>query len=408
LLAIAVGMTMVARGWGQGAPFTIAPPSLPEPTADQKNGVLRSSGLLFVEHPKGDRAQVPCIHWKTQHKEDGGGNGPCLCPRVAEHGSDSQQVPCAHPTFRGPQHGSDTVSVPCTHLKPPHPGHPLPRVPCVHKVREHASDEGPAVPCPHRLQPVKLDKELGLVFFTADPSIQAWVIASARRFADKGVWVGRPRPLNIFHREPVYGKESNKDPFWSHYNSTSHTLQIMKRASESAVYRDTIRHELGHASLGHSCVLLSSLTGLHSMTRASDRETAMCEGWAHFCALFLDAEPGGKPFYRPFDWEAGTRNERPGQDGAPPTPSSKVACNDKIEFCPAVVLWDLYDTVADGDDKVSFSFPELFKVFSPTLATLPNGPKMTGIKDYADRLADNNPKKKALIQKVVAQGLKGP
>ena len=55
--------------------------------------------------------------------------------------------------------------------------------------------------------------------------------------------------------------------------------------------------------------------------------------------------------------------------------------------------------IAD-DDAVSFPFKELYKVFSPTLATLQNGPLIPSVNDYIARLKENNPTQAPQIEQV--------
>ncbi len=321
---------------------------------------------LFWEHPNGDLLTLPCTHLVPQHP--GGDKLDIPCSHVVQqhpggHGirilGHEVTLPCVHLTNA---HGSDSINVPCVHLVPQHP-------------EGHA---GPAVPCVHAVPVVRVVPELGVVFYTKSTEVQAATLAAVARLQAMGITMATPvRPLNIFNHPAANGDPNDaRDPFWSHYEPLTHSVQIQRGRSD---WLDVLHHELGHATLGHSCVQITSPGGPHSLDQPSHPAVAMSEGWAHFVALTLRHDANHPaPTYQGRSWEQADL-------AAPRSPN--------IEACVARTLWDLFDRSPDSatgaTDRVTLPFRELFRVFSPTLATLFQGPLIPSLGDFLDRLRAN-------------------
>lgn len=331
---------------------------------------------LFWTHAEGDSTTVPCIHIVRQHA-----NG------------DTTTVPCVHLVQQHPGGDPNPIphmpNIPCIHLTQQHPGGDTVTTPCIHLVQQHpAGDPGPDIPCLHPMPIVRTVPALFLVFYTADTTIQNETIAAATRLKNLGISIGSPlRPLNIFNRPPVRGNADDAtDPFWSHYNPLFHSIQITQRPGplDLARLRDTLHHEMGHATLGHSLVQITQPAAVHSLTAPTDPGEAMSEGWAHFIALAIRFEPAEPdPAYSGMRW--GVRD-------------AAVPRRPDIEYNVGCMLWDLLDTTAEpprrgqvGSDTVAMKFKELFRVYSPTLQTIPNGPIIPDVANYLQRLENNNP-----------------
>ncbi len=355
-----------------------------------------------AQHPNGDPTTIPCVHMVARHPGGDPTTIPCVHP-VADHpgGDDTgQRVPCVHWKNGRQQHpNGDPVMVPCTHLHKQHPnGDTGPNVPCTHLTAQHPNgDPGPVVPCTHIVaqhpngdpgprtpcrHPVKLERslpELGLNLYLADKDLQDEVIRTVKFFADSGIMVGRPRPFNVFNRDPIRGNpDDNTDPFWSMYHPESHSIQLT-RGRERKALLGSLHHEIGHALLGHKCVFITTPCGAHAISDAKDAGLAMSEGWAHFVALTLENASGSDSVHR-----GGVTNEWEGGESDSTIPSST-----KNEFRVGCILWDFFDTRKDGPDTVTVSFAEMFKVYSPTLATLREGPLIPDVDNYIDRLVRN-------------------
>jgi hypothetical protein len=335
-----------------------------------------SQANLFWTHATGDPTMLPCTHLVQQHP-----------------GGDVTTVPCTHGFKQAHSHDYVTVlgnrhKVPCIHLVPKHPNGDRITTPCIHFVQKHpGGDPGPNIPCMHPMFPSRFEFDGLLLFYTTDSIIQNSAISAMNRFRFLGINPIAPRPLHIFHRPPV-GSGNNDDPFWSKYHPVEHAIQIMKRspAQSADEKRETLFHELGHALLGHS-IINHYAGGPHGLTEEVDETLAMSEGWAHFVALVLSKqETNPAPMYKGLNWEA-----------------MNISPNPKIEYCVGCCLWDLWDRVTESGqfaDNVSLSFAELFKVYSPTLATLTNGPIVRNIYDFVDRLKKNNPNNDPLHQDI--------
>ena len=309
---------------------------MPEPKAN-----------LFWTHPFGHPTTIPCGHF------------------VPEHSGHTVSLPLGR-----------SQTVPCTHLKQQHPGgHP-----------------GINTPCEHLLTPVSVEFSNGLVFFTDNAELKDAVRTGVNRLNAMGVNILQPRPLNIFNREPINGDPGDdSDPFWHHYDRATHSIQITKGASVR-VMREAVHHEMGHALLGHSCVRVVTPGGSHSLTDVIDPGLAMSEGWAHFVALAIEKSRTAPQLSSPHH---GIQN--PIQYQGMNWETMSVTANPNVEYCVGCTLWDLFDVPQDGtassgaNDEESLSFAELFKVFSPTLQTLPSGPVIPNIGNYLNRLKQNNP-----------------
>jgi hypothetical protein len=354
---------------------------------------LNMTNPLFWTHPEGDTTKVPCTHivrkeetipipipyWEPEHP---GGH------------SISIEVPGPNPS----------VTVPCLHMAWKTKNQDI-KIP--YFVPEHPEgDPGPTIPCIHPLPIVRFVDELWLVFYTDDTFIQEETIKAVRKLSDLGVMMSSPiRPLNVFHRPFLRGyPEDSSNPFWSHYDPITHSIQITKRNVSQDSLRDTIHHELGHATLGHRIVQVTTPGGQHSITQLSSPSLAMSEGWAHFVALAIrfsqaDIPSSSSSFsYKGENWEYRNPN---------------VPMSPNIEYNVACTLWDCFDVGGDSrilrlpDGRIVYGLPqetanlpfsELYRVFSPTLATVPFGPLIPNLDDYLERLIANNPQQAARIQ----------
>lgn len=351
---------------------------------------MAESHLLFVEHPDGHAVQLPCVHLVPQHP-----NG------------DSVTVPCTHGLRNQHARGDRVpgplgpVTVPCIHLVPVHPNGDNVSIPCIHPVPEHPEGHlGPVAPCPHLLPVVRSEYNNLLRFYTDDIVIQDAVMDAIARLNTYGVSLISPlRPLHIFHRPPA-DDGGGDDRFWSHYSPVFHSIQVMDVGQDADRKREVLRHEIGHALLGNS-VTNHYAGGPHTLTGEADTYAlAMSEAWAHFVALVLTYQPGDQSItYRSMDWE-----------------NMSVSPNGKVEYCAGCFLWDLFDLVVQSrsplsrlpdrgdlfdlpgnvltrpveDDLAEIAFSEMFRVYSPTLQTIPNGPVVSSVWDFADRLKKNN------------------
>ncbi len=388
IVLLALSLPVLAQPKMPGVKMpTFAPP--PPPPAS-----------LFWEHPFGDTSTLACTHLVTQHPE--GHAGPTLpCAHLEQQhpgGHDTgAKSPCSHWHHGRPDHpGGDPVIVACAHMAQQHPGgHPGPTLPCAHLVQQHPGGHaGPTGPCLHPVPLQRTEAALGINFFMNDSALQGEVIATVQKLKSLGANVGFPRPLNIFNRLPINGNpEDNKDPFWSHYEKETHTLQLVKGRS-IADLRQTAHHEIGHALVGHSCVITVNSGGPHTLNDATNGALGISEGWAHFVALAVQNAPGtASATYKDIDWE----------DVSSST-SSGIPFSKNNEFRAGAILWDLYDSHQDKE-SLNLDFRELFKVWSPTLETLKNGPVLTDVHDFLTRLKNNHPGKSAQIDAVESLNL---
>jgi|GEM_PF-1259327 len=408
----------------QKPPGKLERPKLEKPRVERRE----AKANLGWEHPYGDRNAVPCTHLSAQHAGgDPGPRVPCTHTFVEHPQGHAQNVACAHLVQEHPDghdtgarvpctHGArnfhrdgDRVNSPCTHMARQHSGghaapatpcahvglrHPegdaAPNVPCIHVAAQHPNgDEGPLTPCVHLLAPSRVVPNLGLNLFVSDRRLQAEVIRVVDVLDRAGIHVGRPRPFNVFHRQPINGDPNDdNDPFWSHYEPDTHSIQLTNgRAIDSLI--ETVRHEIGHAILGHQCVRIESPNGSHSFNSATDAGLAMSEGWAQFVGLMLSGDRGAASVnYKGEEWEAGELTSYP--------------FDPRNEFRVGCILWDAFDTNsrAGESDSVEATFAEMFRVFSPSLETLQNGPKIPSIDDYLDRLERNGVASKAGLKAI--------
>lgn len=340
---------------------------------------------LFWTHAQGDPTTLPCTHIAQQHP-----NG------------DPQTVPCPHLVQDHPGGDPNPIPglprIPCIHVRQQHPGGDTVRTPCVHLVQQHpAGHPGPEFPCVHPMPVQREVPNLNLKFFTADTTIQNETIAAATRLRDLGIRIGTAlRPLCIFNRGPINGNADDpNDPFWSHYNSLFHAIQITRRPGALDVQRlrDTLHHEMGHATIGQSLIQIGSNGGVHSMTQPSSAAVAMSEGWAHFIALVIRfPRTEINPSYKGKLW--GKRD-------------TTVACDSRIEYNVGCLLWDIFDNPTDGPtpdrpgtDTIALPLSELFRVYSPTLTTILNGPVIPSVGNYLERLENNNPSLRDRIERL--------
>ena len=350
------------------------------------------------EHPDGHNETLPCPHLVTEHSggHDTGQKSPCTHLKFGrpEHpGGHAVIAPCPHRVKEHP--GGHSNKVPCGHLIKPHKaGHPLPPAPCLHTRAEHP-DGHEGAPCVHPLKPVRVDPKTGVQFFTSDPLIQSEVLRGIQSISALGVIFKWPRPLSVFHRPPVNGDAyDNKDPFWSHYNNRKHAIQITKGHSREDMI-EGIRHELGHALLGHACATIPSPGGPHAMTDAADPALALSEGWAHFVGVVLTASPtASSASFRGLDWEQAQSNK-------------DIVFSPRNEFRVGAILWDLFDQGrdADGRDRLKLKFTEVFAVFSPSLQTLLDDNRIPNVEDYLARLGRRHPERRSEIMAAYTSNL---
>ena len=261
-------------------------------------------------------------------------------------------------------------------------------------VIDHLDDvPGPQVPCTHPMPLKRQVPGLWIDFYTDDAFIQQETIAAVAQLLYLGATLAGPgRPLNVFYRPLLSDYPAGDNPFGSHYDPFTHSIQIENAGYPLDVVRDHIHHELGHATLGHRIVQPTTPGGRHNLTQAKTPGLAMSEGWAHFVALATRFQPIDTPQptsvqnYEGQHWEA--RN-------------ASVALSPNIEYNVACALWDLYDAPRVlnplPDDAVALPFAELYRVYNPTLTTIPNSPLIPNIDDYLDRLIANNPSLRGAI-----------
>jgi hypothetical protein len=379
-------------------------------------------GNPFWQHEMGDRAMTPCTHLKSAHA----GGDPVLVPCVhvsLEHpgGHDTgKKAPCVHPKFGGVEHpGGDPIMAPCNHVKKEHPNgdDTGKRVPCVHKSAEHPQgDLGPFVPCVHPMKRLSEDKRWGVNWYTDDADIKRAIERIATRLHQWGVEAsaqgavskmrpsegfsaavtaagGDPRKLSVFNREPTAGYEADgSNPMWSHYNGAFHSLQIMKGTNQMP---HVAYHEMGHAVCGHTCIQALSKGGQHSLFKETEPGTAVSEGWGDFVSMAMQFErTESSP--KLYGYSIDDINKE------------KTPMSINAEARVAYILWDLFDTANESGDSVSLEFKELYKVFSPTLATFTEPPAIRDIDDYLERLIKNNPDQEKAIRAVKGKVLGVP
>ncbi len=359
---------------------------------------------LFWQHPTGDVVRIPCVHRGPQHPAgDPGPTVPCLHAKVSQHrDGDVESAPCLHFNLDGSrQHpGGHATTVPCRHLVAPHPaGHAGPNVPCTHLVAQHPEgDRAPNGPCLHPMVPTGRDDALGLVFFTSDAGLLDSARFAAGRLVALGVRVGRPRPLNVFHRDPVDpgrpAAERPQDPFWSHYEPVTHSIQILTGRTAQQD-RETLFHEMGHATMAKRCVQILRFGREHDLLQEVDPGLALSEGWAHFVGLTMEHRAeDAQATYKGYDWETGQTVAGP--------------YTQRVEFRVGCILWDLWDSHRDGPDSASFPFSDLYRVFSPTGETLTRGPLIRDLDEYLTRLEKNRPAAAAFVEAIRDHNLTPP
>lgn len=330
---------------------------------------------LFWEHPEGHEISVPIFTSQTQN-----GSLRVPCPHLDwNQGSWKEMTPPGSPV-------QVKIFVPNSQ----HPnGDSIPFQYQVPVLQNPSTSPHYTLPCLH---PMPLQREVSglyINFYTDNAFIQQETIKAVAELLYLGVTISSPgRPLNIFHR-PYLAQDPRKNdenPFWSHYDFDSNSIQILNDGQPAETLRDIIHHELGHATLGHRVVKIPSSRGSHSLKEAHSPALAMSEGWAHFVALAIRFRQDQVPLatsankYKGEDWE--TRN-------------TGVLLSPNIEYNVGCALWDCYDDnpilPPRGDDSARFSFAELYKVYQPSLMTLGDLPIIAHIDDFFERLLANNP-----------------
>lgn len=334
---------------------------------------------LFWTHPNGDAHVVPCVHMVPQHPNGDNIIVPCTHNWVQQH-PDGDEITL--PT-------GNKVKVSCIHYGPPHPNGDVHNVPCVHLIPQHPAGDTIMVACVHPLTPVLVEQGGALVFYTNNTELQGFVHDGIRLLSNLGANIlATGRPLNIFNRAAANGNpNANDDPFWSHYDRLTHSIQITFGNTGSRM-RNILFHEMGHALVGNACVRIPTQGGQHEMHTATTPAQALSEGWAHFVgAAMLNSPNSTAPTFLGENWETLKRGKTP---------------NPNIEYSVGMCLWDLFDGNNDGNEDAKFSFLELLKVFQPTFPTLTSGPVLKDIFDYCDRLIKNTPEqvKKDAINRV--------
>jgi hypothetical protein len=350
---------------------------------------------LFWQHPTGDRVMVPCSHLGVVQSGTTSISAPTNIEIIKQHDHDtvtdvfgvSHDVPCLHLDAKIT---SAPMSIPSYEVRPQHPG----------------GDDSPvSAPCVHPLAPAHVDTARHIIFFTDDKKYQGVATDLIDRLLTRlhvRTMGGTSRPLLFFFREAVNGNPNDAtDPFWSHYDSSLHAIQITRN---SAVVnydnvRSTLAHELGHALVGQSCVRIPNEGDPHSMKSPSHPGEAMSEGWADFVQIAVSRDDRSAPGPA-FDYEKRDMS---------------VPKTNDIEYNILCLLWDLYDVFTKGpqgfgimdDDpasslKTAFSFEDLFGVFSPSLETLPAGPVIWDIDNYLSRLKATYPDRAAVVDSVRA------
>lgn len=362
-----------------------------------------------LQHPQGDPTQIDCIHLVAPHASDPS-TIPCKhCRQQHAEGDDTgARIPCVHrDKFGRPQHSSDPVRVPCVHLQCDHPnGDPGPPVPCTHaRVRQHDHDNGPPTPCAHKvcdhpngdqgkatqcihpLRPVEENLADGYRLFITDNDLRAQVKQAILDLKNRfGIYVGRPRILNVFNHAPINGIPADgSNPNWSQYDPVTHSIQLMKGKTNEEL-AETVRHELGHALIGRRVVQILTPNGEHTLCDDKGPGLAMSEGWANFVGLVLS--PGKERTYKRVDWE-----DAHSLSGCMNIGGGNIPYSTGNELRVAAILWDIYDANRDQGrvnlDRMNVSFQEMYKVFSPSMATLLNGPVFESIDQYMERLNAN-------------------
>lgn len=361
---------------------------------------------LFIQHPNGHQTMLPCIHLVQQHPRGHDEFVPCTHGLRQQHpGGDVVRNPLTGEPMRDLQ--GNIVRTPCIHLIPKHPQGDRITVSCAHLVPEHPDGHpGPTILCTHPMEVRRAEFGGLLLFYTDDAVIQDGVMDAIDRLNTFGVSLISPRPLHIFHRQPLASGGSD-DPFWSHYSPFFHSIQIMNRGASDREKLETLRHEIGHALIGNQ-ITNHYAGGSHLLTNEADSYAlAMSEGWAHFVALTLtyDASEGVVVQYKGLNWE-----------------NMSMKPNGKVEYCVGCCLWDLFDTVKnktvstrfgqitvqERDELASIAFSEFFRVYSPALQIIQFGPWIKSIWDFLARVKDNNadnPTLLGLIDEVVLKNV---
>ena len=357
-------------------------------------------------HANGDPVMVPCLHLKSNGQPQHPGGHQSIAPCTHPAGFGQVQHPNGHPVFVACTHleaqhpaGDDGPVVPCAHMVQQHPaGHPGPTAPCAHMVQQHPGGHpGPKVPCAHPMPVKRHVTNPNIYFYTDDAEFQKETLSVVKRLAAMNVHLTTLRPLHMFYREPYPQSgypEGATNPTWPHYNSGFHSVQVQPTSG----WKETLHHEIGHSTLGNSCVQIVGGGGMHTMTGVSRPGVAMSEGWAHFVGLVISNDQNqATPIFKGFNWEAGTtsRGDSAGK------PSSNV------EFRVGCTLWDLFDKVQDGADSVTLSFADLYRVYSPSLQLLTNGPFIPNLPEYLKRLKANHPALATAIDAVNTQNTVG-
>lgn len=371
------------------------------------------------QHRDGDDGTVPCTHWDLKHPggHDTGKKGPCCHFKhgVPEHrNGDTIFEPCGHWILRHP--GGDPAKVPCVHLVVPHPEGDGGKMPCPHLDPEHPGGDDGYVPCVHSIPEKRREKDPPVTFHFDDFEIQQWVLEGYSKLLKQGIKLRWPRALHVYRREPIKGDpDDNSDPFWSHYDGVQHVMVVTKDPARytppagqdrKLQLRLTVYHEMGHSLFQDRCVQIKSTFGRHWIFKESNPGLAMSEGWGYFISMVLEYERNAAKAPDGFgtDWEGAEQVLTMGKGEK----SYEVPFSKRVEFRVAAVLWDLYDTHAEGTDACAIDFRKLYAVFSPSMETLKAGPLVRDLEDYLARLKKNEPGESDRIDRVKSHNLTAP
>jgi hypothetical protein len=338
---------------------------------------LYMTNNLFWLHPNGHEIPLPCTHITTQRLN---GNLTIPCSHLDwQNGKWTKMTPPDSPLEVNvliPQPREQNDNIPLNNIVIPmleHPGgHPGITVPCIHPM-----------PLKRRVEGLWID------FYTDNSFIQEETIKAVAQLLYLGANLASPgRPLNVFYRGYLADYPSNSDnPFWNHYDPFTNSIQVLDDGRTQNEIRDSLHHELGHATLGHRIVQPPTPGGTHNLNTVSQPTLAMSEGWAHFVALASRFRATDVPnqtsamAYNGQNWE---------------TRVASVPLSPNIEYNVACTLWDCYDVAQRTisrlpEELAALPFSDLYRVYNPTLSTIPFGPLIPNIDDYLDRLIANNP-----------------
>jgi len=141
--------------------------------------------------------------------------------------------------------------------------------------------------------------------------------------------------------------------------------------------------------------------GEHDLTDASDARLGLSEGWANLVAIWLEnGRDAGTVTKRGFaqNYESARTTRRSPTTSAM---SSAWRASSGTSRLPR-------GEHANRSDSVSIEFADLFRVYSPTLETLQNGPLLASIDDFTSRLVNNGAVTQASVDAIRSLNLTRP